>query len=858
MSLKSMLKLPVAALFAMVLLLVGCEQKNELPVGRSLTVMVQDASDSKTIGPAGNVNVSDYVITLSNGEMDITSDRLEKGESYTVTNIPVGMWTAKVDAYVENEAAEGGHVLVATGKSEPVHVTEGSDNTISVVIDSIIEAVSGDVTIALKLPDSFSAGSYAYVIWTIDNGTEEHSVNSWGRAQELMVGEDLTAKLILDADSLLGNDELLFQGVWDIEVTARTSRYSSTNECSGREVMRLLPGLPAEGLVDLSGKDSGEGSIDVTIGTDLGALQDFGFSIDIIPGEVSLIPVDDNPEEADEYSFHADGIRIGTSGDVWYEYIDDWNDERFVIYGLETGVHSLTIVHDDGTPHGASSVTLRFEIPQYTEITVEYDDLIGVYEIPEGHVNYGFADADGNYVEFPYTGYFEDMNEDGQVQLAEMGLRALDYPFVDGEHINVYIYNNSIIRVGVPDDESFPSLSGVDMMYITFAEGPTDLGYTVTSGEAPYENMSMRYFTGTVQYLFPRSIERFGRVGTLFSGSDQHWVFQSVVEDDLSSTMGRETWTSNKNMGDNVETIDFGESPYEIRDGLLLKTTQEGKELIALMYSLIDEAAAALVDGDRILLPDDVVAIRPFGLTDIRLIARDIEDGAVLVMPSGLKSIDAPLVTSGDMDGIRAMLFQEGFESLGYLGGDRWSTWSGANDDNSSMKIFLPSTLKEISPQEFSGEYSTPEFYVALSEDSFDWNSLLNYDSTSQDMVIYFDGEWAEGEDGVPVATKLQITDIGLRNSSGTYYLDFDDLFFARIDYRYEYTIDGSEPAEPSETSEKLDSDLYDGYSYYSGGYPLRNACPLWDIEMPLRLKIKLFSEGSGPSDTVLLTYDPS
>ena len=247
MNFRNMLKLPLIMLM-MVLMMTACEQDNGLPVGSSLTVTVQDSSGSKTIGPAGNVNITDYVITLSNGEMDISSGQLEKGESYTVTNIPVGMWTAKVDAYVENEAAEGGRVLIATKTSAPVRVTEGSSNTISVVLDELVEAVSGDVVISLKFPSSFTSGSSAYVIWTIGNGTVEHSVSSWSKALALTVGEDLTADLILDADNLLGGGEMLLQGVWDIIVTARSSRYSSTNECSGKEIMRLLPGLPGRGL----------------------------------------------------------------------------------------------------------------------------------------------------------------------------------------------------------------------------------------------------------------------------------------------------------------------------------------------------------------------------------------------------------------------------------------------------------------------------------------------------------------------------------------------------------------------------------------------------------------------------------
>ena len=252
-------------------------------------------------------------------------------------------------------------------------------------------------------------------------------------------------------------------------------------------------------------------------------------------------------------------------------------------------------------------------------------------------------------------------------------------------------------------------------------------------------------------------------------------------------------------------------------------------------------------------LPEGIEIIRTGALTQIDDFISDIEGGAVLVMPSTLKKVEGPLQSRGDIIHLKAIIFNEGFESLGPLY-DGYHTWDFNSYDN-SVKIVLPSTIKEIAQQTFPGEYSTPEFYVALPEDSFDWNSLLSYDGSSQDMVIYFDGEWAEGEDGVPVADKLKLTEMSLSRRYDGYYIDFDDLYFARIDYRYEYTIDGSEPAEPTEASEKIDNNVFSA----SYGYAmLHDVCPLWDTEKPLRLKIRLFSEGSGPSDTVLLTYDPS
>ena len=850
MNFRNMLKLPLIMLM-MVLMMTACEQDNGLPVGSSLTVTVQDSSGSKTIGPAGNVNITDYVITLSNGEMDISSGQLEKGESYTVTNIPVGMWTAKVDAYVENEAAEGGRVLIATKTSAPVRVTEGSSNTISVVLDELVEAVSGDVVISLKFPSSFTSGSSAYVIWTIGNGTVEHSVSSWSKALALTVGEDLTADLILDADNLLGGGEMLLQGVWDIIVTARSSRYSSTNECSGKEIMRLLPGLPAEGIVDLSGMDSSDGGFDVTIGTDLGSLQEFGFTIATDLDGLSLIPVDGNEIAADEYSFFVDGTRVETSGDIWYEYIDEWNDERFLMHGLSAGNHLLLIVRDDGTPFGGASISLQVAIPEYMEVTVEYMDLMDAYEIPEGHTNYGFADPDGNYVQFPYTGPFEDMNGDGQIQIPELGLTALDVPDVVEDQTYTRIRNNTIVYSVIPGTDVLPELSGEREVYVAFAEGPTDVGNTRTNGITS-GGFSGNYRFTRVHYLFPESIVRMGRdvLAATSQSSYRDYTFRSIPSDDFPEELGN----SEVNVVGSADSVIFPEgSPYYIEDCFLYKDGAEGKELLAILTALTEDYIADFVTESKVFLPEGIEIIRTGALTQIDDFISDIEGGAVLVMPSTLKKVEGPLQSRGDILYLKAIIFNEGFESLGPLY-DGYHTWDFNSYDN-SVKIVLPSTIKEIAQQTFPGEYSTPEFYVALPEDSFDWNSLFSYEGSSQDMVIYFDGEWAEGEDGVPVADKLKLTEMSLSRRYDGYYIDFDDLYFARIDYRYEYTIDGSEPAEPTEASEKIDNDVFSA----SYGYAmLHDVCPLWDTDKPLRLKIRLFSEGSGPSDTVLLSYDPS
>ena len=53
-------------LCSVLLLFASCEQNSDVPRAASVTVQVTDNTNAKTISPAGNVNVSHYVITISN------------------------------------------------------------------------------------------------------------------------------------------------------------------------------------------------------------------------------------------------------------------------------------------------------------------------------------------------------------------------------------------------------------------------------------------------------------------------------------------------------------------------------------------------------------------------------------------------------------------------------------------------------------------------------------------------------------------------------------------------------------------------------------------------------------------------
>lgn len=372
----SIFNMAILAIMA-VLLLAGCEQDNQMPVARTLTVSVDDGTGAKTITPEGNVNVSHYVIGVTNGEISQSSGMLTKGATYTVMNLPVGTWTATVDAYVENDAAVDGYVHIATATSRPFELETGKDTSVTVTLDTLLQTASGDVTITLKLPSGFEPGDSAYARWTLKGSGREMSMD-WNQAPELQVSDDGTATLILDADSLMGSGiGTLTQGVWTITVEVSDSRTVASQSivCKGVEVMRLLAGLPAAGTIDLSGAGTGEGGLEIEDQT--GGILEPG-AVDVVAEEgVSTLTVayDQVPLDAEVRVFiDGEEISTSTSSDIYYSVTDMTDGRVFAIHDLSTGEHDVMISFSDGTLTGTGSVTVKV----WAKKTLAVGDVVSV------------------------------------------------------------------------------------------------------------------------------------------------------------------------------------------------------------------------------------------------------------------------------------------------------------------------------------------------------------------------------------------------------------------------------------------------------------------------------------------------
>ena len=247
---------------AVLLAFSSCSQaKNEIPGSvKSISVRIEDGTGARTITPEGNVDITHYEITVHNDAENLhqKSGYLTKGSMFSVSNVPAGTWYAVVDAYVYRQGNDPEYVKVASATSEPKAVTEGSSTTLTVLLDSssLLNDLSGSVTVTLKMPSALvSEGTpfrYQYrIIGMTDSGFSRESAILSGNT-----GADGSASVVIDAET-----NSLVQGSYRLEITVfdGEDEAGSTVVRKGVDVMRLLPGLPATGTIDLNSYEADQG-----------------------------------------------------------------------------------------------------------------------------------------------------------------------------------------------------------------------------------------------------------------------------------------------------------------------------------------------------------------------------------------------------------------------------------------------------------------------------------------------------------------------------------------------------------------------------------------------------------------------
>ena len=361
----------------MLLCMMACQDgsANLTGTAKSITVVVLDRMASKAITPSGEaVDITHYKITVTNEAEGIneTSTWLAKGESFTVSNVPAGMWKATVDAYVKNGSAgtDDDYIKVATATSAETRVEADQSATLTVTLDTLIDALSGDITVTLDMPaeldDENDTFYYTYTI----AGTGQRSDYSYTMDTPVQGTVDGSGNgtLTIDADAL---NPQLNQGAYLLTVTVfdQATEEASNVVRKGVEIMRLLPGLAATGTINLNSQIVNESGFQVAITDKTGNLLNLGnaeyddFSTDL------TITIDYKSIATNTpVSVYVDGETKNVSTDFTTSV--SASNVSFIFSSMPSGRHIVTFILDeDNTQLGVNSISVEVNIPKYIEIT---------------------------------------------------------------------------------------------------------------------------------------------------------------------------------------------------------------------------------------------------------------------------------------------------------------------------------------------------------------------------------------------------------------------------------------------------------------------------------------------------------
>ena len=156
---------------------------------------------------------------------------------FTVSNVPAGTWYAKVDGYINRGES---YVKVASAQSDSKVVTSGATTTFELVLDTLDEVVSGDVTVALVMPFELETQGtefwYTYTIEEMGEGDDLYSFTS--QLQKGTTGAEGLASITIDADSIG-----LMQGSYRFSIQVQDAQTAPTLTKTGVDVQGWQGGL---------------------------------------------------------------------------------------------------------------------------------------------------------------------------------------------------------------------------------------------------------------------------------------------------------------------------------------------------------------------------------------------------------------------------------------------------------------------------------------------------------------------------------------------------------------------------------------------------------------------------------------
>ena len=351
--------------------LASCSEPNNNPDGstaKSISVKVVDAMNAKTISPTGNVDVSHYKIYIQNEAEGITyvsagasSDYLAKNESFTVSNVPSGIWKAKVEAYVKNNDS---YILVGSAESDEKRVEVGEEATLLVTLDTLDDSLSGDITVVLDMPAELddNGDTFYYTYKIAGTGQRSDYSYSMDTPTKGTVDSSGNGRFVIDAS---GIDEPLYQGAYLLTVTVFDQNTQATSAVvrKGVEIMRLVNGLAASGEINLDSQIISEEGFQVAITDKIGNKLDLGAaSFDSFASDMTITVNYNTVPVSTPVTVYVDGEKVDFGTD--YTATPGSGNVAYKFLSMDGGRHIVTFILDESdTQLGVGSLSVEVNVP---------------------------------------------------------------------------------------------------------------------------------------------------------------------------------------------------------------------------------------------------------------------------------------------------------------------------------------------------------------------------------------------------------------------------------------------------------------------------------------------------------------
>lgn len=231
------------AFLAIIAIIASCSPASINAGTGSITIRISD--DPKLIGPDGDTGITHYRYHVDNAVTSVDSGFIPKtgNDSFVVSDVQRGTFTVTAEAYMNTEGEIASDYILLSSETVTKDLKEGEKAVISIVFDSLVDELSGDITVDIILPDRLSSAgegfSYSCTLSSADKpdeavySSEGNAVMSGsyeGESYQIMIPGQKPGSYIMNID-IAGDDGSLW---------------------TAHEAVRLFPVLEASGTVDMN------------------------------------------------------------------------------------------------------------------------------------------------------------------------------------------------------------------------------------------------------------------------------------------------------------------------------------------------------------------------------------------------------------------------------------------------------------------------------------------------------------------------------------------------------------------------------------------------------------------------------